>query len=236
MVRTDRCILEREQAWIDATPERRLFNGSKIAGRPAKEACRVYFFCAKSGKCGSYPCAGDAAQELFGDSDKLYLIHKAARRRARSGGFYWSYRKSDSIETIRSDRRERKKKQEQKLPLSVFGFNAEGRLIAEFRTAKEAAEAYGVLPGSITAALNQESYRTAAGLTWSRLRVPKAIRCKKKKPVIQFRGEEVVARWSSAREAASELGQAGINHKGISGAATGYTKTHGGFRWAFAKT
>jgi len=227
-------LIAREQAWMDATCRKMLYNRSKTAGRAGKKIKPVYSVNPTTGEKIKYRSTVAAALAIHGSRDSLTLINKAIRNYALSGGLFWTRKQQATLEEISSRKPHDRTMRYQQLPFRVFGFHADGSLAGEYRSIADAARSTGSSQAQISAAILSSKYRTAAGLTWSELRIPKAAKSKKTKPVFQIKDGVILQRWESCAEAAAAV--VGASYKGISSAATGYTKSHGGFQWVFDKT
>lgn len=228
-------LMDREQAWIDSFKWRDLYNSSKTAGKAKSSGRAVYRICPQTGVVDRFQDANLAALAMWNDSGKSALINKAARRIAVSGGFYWSY-SSCSLAKVLTQKAEVKKRKDDAAVSNVFAFTKCGKRVAEFSSIAHASRKTGLSHAQISSAINSDRYRTCGGLLWSRNQEPKSVESKKTKAVIQVFNDGTTRLWGSCKEAAGELHHVGVNHKGISSAATGYTKSHKGFRWVFAKT
>lgn len=223
-------LIKREQYWIDQAKKRSLYNSSLVAGRVEQKLKPVYSIDPSTGKTIKYASTIEAAIEIHGRPEASNMINKACRTKKKSGGLFWSTRKKETLESLK----EWKAKHKKKNGFPVFAFNLDGSLAASFDSIADACQKLQVKDSAIRQALKSEVFRTAAGYTWSEMQIPKSFRSRKTKKVIQKKDGLVVKIWNSCREAAENL--TGINYKGISSAATGYTKSHGGYQWEFAKT
>ena len=235
IVADPRQLTEREQAWIDLFKWKELYNSSKKAGSARSHGRTVYSICPRTGGVEKHRDANAAALVLWGDTEKSLLINKAARRLAVSGGFYWSYSHCDLASVLSQKANAIRKKDESRM-VAVFAFTNRGELVAEFSSIAHAVRTTGLPHAQISSAINSNRYRTCGGLIWSRSRETKVAVSRKTKAVIQVFEDGTTRIWESCREAADKLKHIGVNHKGISSAATGYTKSHKGFQWVFAKT
>jgi len=229
------CLIKREQAWIDFFDWRRLYNSSKTAGKAKSHGKTVYSICPATECVKRFRDANHAAASVWGDVEKSGLINKAARKLATSGGFYWSY-EACSLADVLSQKNAAAKNRDENALAKVFALNRSGIIVAEFSSIAHAVRVTGLPSSQISSAINSGKYRTCGGLIWSRKRNPKIADSKKTKAVFQVFEDGTTKLWSSCKKAANELRHLGVNHKGISSAATGYTKSHKGFRWVFAKT
>lgn len=227
-------LIEREQFWMDATKPRKLYNRSRIAGRAIPAAKPVYSINPSTREKIKYDSTIDAALSVHGRADAFGLISKAIRNRSLSAGVFWTGKKKTTLDDILTQKEKIAQKKLEDLPPSVFCFDSSGVLAGEFRSISEASEKTGTTASQIYSAIHSEKYRTAAGFTWSQMRIPKAAKSKKQKRVLQIKNGCVVKEWDSCIEAAKTL--PGVNYRGISSAATGYTKSHAGYQWVFAKT
>lgn len=226
-------LIAREQSWMDATSRRMLYNRSKVAGRNGKKVKPVYSVNPKTGEMQRYESTIVAAIAIHESRDALTLINKAIRKFAISGGLFWTHKKDATIEGIEAGNAAIHRKQRERMPFCVFSFDTGGTIVGEYRSVADAARDTGVSATQISSAMLSSKYRTAAGLTWSELRIPKSARSKKTKAVLQIKAGEIIQRWASCIEAANAVD--GANYKGVSSAATGYTKSHRGFQWVFDK-
>lgn len=227
-------LITREQFWMDATKPRKLYNRSKIAGRAVALARPVYSINPSTLKKTKYESSSKAALSAHGSEEASALINKAIRSRSLSAGVFWTSKKKTTLSDILSQKEKIAQKKLGSLPPSVFCFDSTGVLAGEFRSISEASEKTGATASQIYSAIHSEKYRTAAGFTWSQMRIPKAAKSKKQKRVLQIKDGCVVREWGSCVEAARSI--PGVNYRGISSAATGYTKSHAGYQWVFAKT
>ena len=224
------CLIDREQYWIDQAKSRSLYNSSLAAGRVEQKLKPVYSIDPITGVTTKYASKIDAAIAIHGRPEASNMISKACRTRKKTGGLFWSTRKKETLESLK----EWKSKHKKKNGFPVFAFNLDGSLAASFDTISDACQKLKVKDSAIRQALKSEVFRTAGGYTWSEMQIPKAFRNRKTKKVIQKKNGCIIRIWESCRQAADSLD--GINHKGISSAATGYTKSHGGYQWEFVRS
>lgn len=223
-------LIDREQYWINFFGKSTIYNSSLVAGRSGQSLKPVYAINPKTGEKTKYSNTIEAAIQVHGRPEALCMINKACRTRNKSGGLFWTTRSKETLESITRWKSNRKRKN----GFPVFAFNLDGSFAASFDSIADACQKLKVKDSAIRQALRSEVFRTAAGYTWSEIRIPKAFRNRKTKKVVQKKDGLTVKIWNSCREAAENLD--GINHKGISSAATGYTKSHGGYQWEFAKS
>lgn len=221
----------REQFWIDRHGFKNTYNGAPIAMGATRLAEPVYSIDPETGIKAQFASAMMAASEVLGSSEKMCQVRSAIRRRRRAGGRFWTKDRSESLACFiknkcclkRDSKRDR-----------VFAFTHDGQCVSSFKTIVDAATFYGVSESAISRAIISEAFRTAAGLLWNNESTPKQVVARNTKAVVQKQDGTIVAVWKSVVEAAKSV--AGTSIKGISSAATGYTKSHRGYQWEFAKS
>lgn len=224
-------IYEREQFWIDRHGFKNTYNMAPMAQGTTRVPNSVYSIDPKTGHRSKYESAMSAAQDVLKCSGKRCQIRKAIYSLTKAGGLFWA---SDKHVTLPQLLEVKRRKRREKLKPKVFAFNVDRQLVTSFGTIAEAAACFNVCPSQIGAAMKTDRFRTAAGLLWSDTKTPPQATSKKTKSVIQKCDGKLVAVWDSLIDAAKAID--GVNLKGISSAATGYIKSHGGYQWEFVKT
>jgi uncharacterized protein YfiM (DUF2279 family) len=224
-------IQAREQYWIERYGFKKTYNTAPVAMGATRIAMPVYSIDPSTGQVTAYKSAEMAAAATIGTATKSAKIRRAIYTVRRARGRYWTAIEGETLSELLA--RKQKKKTQGKVA-SVFAFNLEGELVNAFPTIATAAKHYGVTSTVICQAISNSNYRTAAGLLWNNQQVPKCVKSRKTKRVLQKQNGATVAVWDSVTEAAQAI--AGTTVKGISGAATGYTKSHRGYQWEFAKS
>ena len=224
-------IHAREQCWIDRHGFENTYNSAPVAMGATRLAETVYSIDPKTGSKVQFASAMVAASEVLGSSQKMCQVRTAIYSRRKAGGLFWTKDKSESLAVFIENKRRLRHSNKHHC---VFAFTSDGQFVNSFITITDAATCYGVSESQISQAICNESFRTAAGLLWNRERLPKQVVSRKTKTVVQKHKGTVVAVWNSIVEASRAV--AGTNIKGISSAATGYTKSHRGYQWEFAKS
>lgn len=224
-------LIAREQRWIDFHGFKNTYNASPVAGGGGKQPNPVWAICPSTGETTEYESVGHAATELIGDVGKEAQIRKAAYSARKCRGLYWSFTPGCSMDTI-SETRDTKRRDSQKM--NVFAFDAFGVMVGAFVTARDAARHYECSESQISLSIRLDRYRTAAGLTWSNDPVFTQTRSRKTKRVVQKQDGRIVKIWDALKDASDAI--PGATLKGISSAATGYTKSHRGYQWEFARS
>jgi group I intron endonuclease len=226
-------LITREQMWIDTLARKGLYNAAQHASRTVKMK-PIVSFDTKTGKRCVYASAESAAMQigkplLFSDR-----IRRAARRTSVCAGAYWSWNLVETFECITQKLRMRRDNRSHSKARTVFVFAKNGDLIAKYESITKASRMCEVSPSEVSACCVSDSFRTAKGMHFSFTDTRSFVGSRKTKKVIQKQHGIVLAVWMSAVEASRFV--AGTTIKGISSAATGYTKSHRGYQWEFAKS
>jgi group I intron endonuclease len=224
-------IYAREQFWIDKHGFSNTYNSAPVAMGATRLAEPVYSIDPKTGIKTHFASATVAASEVLGSSEKMCQVRNAIYSRRKAGGRFWTKDKNESLGAFMENKRILKNEGKQH---KVFAFTRAGKCVNSFATIADAASFYQVSESAIGQAIRSEAFRTSAGLLWNNQNTPKQVVSRKTKTVVQKQNGTIIAVWNSLLEAVKSV--AGTNIKGISSAATGYTKSHRGYQWEFAKS
>lgn len=223
-------MIPREQWWLNKQGFRKTYNSVPMVESGGHIARTIFSICAKTGLVTKYNTPQEAAEEICGTRDKASQIHKAARNMTKSRGRYWTYDETETLSLFLTRKDIQSKIGKTK---KVFAFDSNERIVGSFTSIAEASKSTGASASQIHQSMKAVAFRTAAGLTWSGTCEPRKITTKRIKPVAQKINGITVRIWDSLTDAAQSIDTATV--KGISSAATGYTKSHRGYQWEFAK-
>jgi group I intron endonuclease len=224
-------IYAREQFWIEKHGFKNTYNSAPVAMGATRLSDPVYSIDPKTGIKTHFASAAVAAFKVLGSSEKTCQVRNAIYSRRKAGGRFWTKDQNESLVAFMENKRQLKNNGRIH---KVFAFTHAGQFVNSFASIADAALFYRVSESAISQAIRSKAFRTSAGLLWNNENTPKQIVSRKTKTVVQRQNGNIIAVWASLVEAVESV--LGTSLKGISSAATGYTKSHRGYQWEFAKS